>query len=149
VRILYCSSDENVIACLVFGMSTFNTCPWIINLGSKSGRAYNIILGSFTYKMIHIYKGILECDALPEEKYRTAHAKIKYIEHLLSTAENALGLLDDTEKKVITDIYFRKEELYDVCEECSLERSSIYRYRTSALKKIAKAVYGIDENEAV
>ena len=98
---------------------------------------------------LNFYKGILECDALPEEKYRTAHAKIKYIEHLLSTAENALGLLDDTEKKVITDIYFRKEELYDVCEECSLERSSIYRYRTSALKKIAKAVYGIDENEAV
>lgn len=98
---------------------------------------------------LNFYKGILECDSLPEEKYKTAQNKIKYIEHILSAADKALELLDETERKIITNIYFRKEELYDVCEECSLERSSIYRYRTSALKKIAKAVYGIDENMAV
>jgi len=98
---------------------------------------------------LNFYRGILECESLPEEKYKTAQNKIKYIEHLLSSAENALCLLDETERKVITNIYLNKEELYDVCEECSLERSSIYRYRTSALKKIAKAVYGIDDSPAV
>ena len=98
---------------------------------------------------LNFYKGIMECESLPEEKYKTAQTKIKYIEHLLSSAENALCLLDETERKVITNLYLNKEELYDVCEECSLERSSIYRYRTSALKKIAKAVYGIDDSPAV
>ncbi len=97
---------------------------------------------------LNFYKGILECDALPEEKYCTARAKIKYLEHLLSSAEKAVDLLDETEKKVITNMYLQKESFYDICEECSLERSSIYRHRTSALKKIAKAVYGIDESEA-
>lgn len=98
---------------------------------------------------LNFYKGILECESLPEEKYTAARSKIKYIEHLLRSAENALGLLDATERKVITNMYLRKEPFYDICEECSLERSSIYRHRTSALKKIAKAVYGIDESEAV
>ena len=48
-------------------------------------------------------------------------------------------------REVIDKLYFHKElSFYDICEECGLERSSIYRHRTNALYKIATAIYGAD-----
>ena len=37
------------------------------------------------------------------------------------------------------------DALEEVCEACGLERSSVYRYRTRALKKLAAALYGEGE----
>ena len=95
---------------------------------------------------VDYYKGLLECDNLPFETREKAAAQVKYQNHIISSIERALSLLDKTEREIIDKLYFRKElSFYDICEECGLERSSIYRHRTNALSKIATAIYGADD----
>ena len=98
---------------------------------------------------IEFYKGLLECDSLPEDKYKKALEKLKYLNHMVNSVEHAIELLTDTEREIIKKLYFHKElSFYDICEDCSLERSSVYRHRTNALKKISKAIYGVDDEIA-
>lgn len=95
---------------------------------------------------VDYYTGLLECDSIPTETREKAAAQIKYQTHIILSIERALSLLDKTEREVIDKLYFHKElSFYDICEECGLERSSIYRYRTNALCKIATAIYGVAE----
>jgi len=94
---------------------------------------------------VDYYNGLLECDNLAYEARAKAASQVKYQTHIISSIERALSLLDKTEREVIDKLYFHKElSFYDICEECGLERSSIYRHRTNALYKIATAIYGAD-----
>ena len=96
---------------------------------------------------IDYYTGLLDCNSLTEEAKSKAISQIKYQSHIISSIERALSFLDKTEREVIDKLYFHRElSFYDICEECGLERSSIYRHRTSALHKIATAIYGAEEN---
>ena len=44
---------------------------------------------------------------------------------------------------IITELYLSHEHSFaNVCEACALEKSSVYRYRARALKKLAAALFG-------
>ena len=89
------------------------------------------------------YNNIRGCAEIPVCESRALNAKIKYLTHTVAAIEHALTLLGDTERDVIDKLYFNKDMTFDdVCESCALERSSIYRYRAGALRKIAIALFG-------
>lgn len=114
-------------------------------MAEKLLRDYELYKSSIDY-----YTGLLECPSLTDAVREKAVAQIQYQNHMIASIERAISLLEKTERQVIDKLYFHKElSFYDICEECGLERSSIYRYKNNALCKIATAVYGIDGNEAV
>lgn len=114
------------------------------NQGKK--RAEMLLLDLEAYKSsLEYYKGLMQCGGVPVREAGEVSAKIKYLTHIISSTEHALSLLSPTELDIITKLYMNKELTFDdVCESCALERSSIYRYRTSALTKISKAIYGVE-----
>ena len=109
-------------------------------------RAEKLLLDLEAYKSsLEYYKGLSECGGVPVREAGLIKSKIKYLTHLISSVEHAMSLLSPTEFDIITKLYMNKELTFDdVCESCALERSSIYRYRTSALTKISKAIYGTE-----
>lgn len=114
------------------------------NQGKK--RAEMLLLDLEAYKSsLEYYRGLVRCGGLPVHEAGEAATKIKYLTHIISSLEHAMSLLTPTELDIITKLYLNKELTFDdVCESCALERSSIYRYRTSALTKISKAIYGTE-----
>lgn len=109
-------------------------------------RAEKLLLDLEAYKCsLEYYRGLSECESIPASEAGIISSKIKYLTHLISSVEHALAVLTPTEFDIITKLYLNKELTFDdVCESCALERSSIYRYRTSALTKISKAIYGTE-----
>ena len=105
-----------------------------------------LLLDLEAYKSsLEYYKGLMQCGGVPVCEAGEVSAKIKYLTHVISSTEHALSLLSPTELDIITKLYMNKELAFDdICESCALERSSIYRYRTSALTKISKAIYGVE-----
>ena len=92
---------------------------------------------------LNYYESIRDCAELTLKQHREFEQKQKYLSRTVSAVEHALTMLSDTERDIVTKLYFNSAMTFDdVCESCALERSSIYRYRSSALKKIAKAIYG-------
>ena len=81
---------------------------------------------------------------LPPYKAEVCRRRIQSLTKTLDAAEHALALLDPVERTVIEGMCICRtpEALEDVCEACGLERSSVYRYRTRALKKLAVALFG-------
>ncbi len=112
------------------------------NLYRKKAEA--LLLDLEAYKSsLEYYRGLSECGALTPRQTEQIAAKIKFLSHTVASVEHAMTLLSPTEFDIITKLYLSKEHSFDdVCESCALERSSIYRYRTSALTKISKAIYG-------
>ena len=84
---------------------------------------------------------------LPPRKAEILKKRIQYLTKTLRAAERALALLDPVERTVIERMCIRRtpEALEEVCEACGLERSSVYRHRARALKKLAAALYGEGE----
>lgn len=69
--------------------------------------------------------------------------RIRYLSRTIEAVEHSLGYLDPIEQKIITELYFNHEHSFaNVCEACALEKSSVYRYRARALKKLAAALFG-------
>ncbi|MBP3368662.1 MAG: hypothetical protein J6L71_04425 [Clostridia bacterium] len=94
---------------------------------------------------LEYYRGLVQCGGVPVREAGHVAARIKYLTHIIASTEHALSLLTPTELDIITKLFLNKELTFDdVCESCALERSSIYRYRTSALTKISKAIYGTE-----
>ncbi len=109
-------------------------------------RAEKLLIDFEAYKCsLEYYKGLEECGGITVREAGHVASKIKYLTHMISAIEHAMSLLSPTEYDIITKFYLHKELSFDdICESCALERSSIYRYRTSALLKISKAIYGVD-----
>ncbi len=63
----------------------------------------------------------------------------------VSTADRALGALSPEEKLVLHRLYIHPERnaIERLCQELSLEQSSIYRKRDQALHRFTMALYGI------
>lgn len=59
--------------------------------------------------------------------------------------EDGLGLITPLERKVVTHLIIEGRNADDVCELCALERSSVYRYRAAALRKLALIFFAVDE----
>ena len=92
---------------------------------------------------IEYYSAIKDCAELNLRQLKEIDKKEKYLRRTVSATEHAMTFLDDTEREILTRLYINKDmAIEDLCELCALERSSIYRYRSSGLRKIAKAVYG-------
>lgn len=99
-----------------------------------------------TYKIsVEIMRELENCGALSLRKAKTAHIKREHYENLIKAADRAMSLLTPTERRIIDELYFRKDEhsFFDVCEICAMEKSSIYRHRDKALNKIGKAIFGL------
>lgn len=84
---------------------------------------------------------------LPPHKAEIRKKRIDYLTNTLGAVDCALELLSPVERTVIEGLCFRRtpEALEEVCEACGLERSSVYRHRARALKKLAAALYGEGE----
>lgn len=100
---------------------------------------------------IEVYRSAVEtmkdmenCGGVSLRKAKTARERRIYYEKLLTAADRAIELLTPTEKQVINELYFSDPEhnFFDVCDACAMEKSSIYRYRSRALDKIGRAVFG-------
>jgi len=99
----------------------------------------------FYKSSLDYYGKIRGCAELTLRQHREMNKKAEYMTRTLHAVEHALTMLNPTERDVVTKLYLERGfTVDDVCEVCALERSSIYRYRSSALKKIAKALYGAE-----
>lgn len=67
-------------------------------------------------------------------------------ERWVAVTSGALGKLTETEKKVLTKLYVEGEDVQQVCQVLRVERSSLYRCRDAALKKLTLALYGTLES---
>ena len=92
---------------------------------------------------LEYYKN-LECQQnLSTSKAEKITKKISTISNEIKTVENALSFLSDIEYEIIDKMYISSERsAEDLCGDIPLERSSIYRYRKSALEKISIALFG-------
>jgi len=90
---------------------------------------------------------IRDAAALPPRQAEIRKKRIRYLTQTLGAADHALTLLSPVERAVIEGMCIRRtpEALEEVCEACGLERSSVYRHRARALKKMAAALYGEGE----
>jgi DNA-directed RNA polymerase specialized sigma subunit len=100
-------------------------------------REYNACCHSLAYLMS------IRDTGLSLKKEEIARRRIKYLSHTLNALEHAVGLLDPLEQKIIRGLYFDADgSVEKVCDTCALEKSSVYRYRTRAIEKLAAAMYG-------
>lgn len=62
----------------------------------------------------------------------------------VSRVSNALSILTDDEKKILTRFYIIPERgvAFNLAEEKHVEHKTIYRWKDSALEKFATAMYG-------
>lgn len=56
--------------------------------------------------------------------------------------DDALELLTPQEQKILRRLYMEEADATSVCRELGMERSSLYRYRDGALRKLTLALYG-------
>lgn len=91
---------------------------------------------------LEYYEEIRGCAELSIRQHNAIERKQKFLTRTLSAVERAMTKLNGTEREVVTELFFNGKEIDDVCEKCALERSSIYRYRASAMRKMAVALYG-------
>lgn len=60
--------------------------------------------------------------------------------------DDALELLTPQERKILRRLYMEEADATAVCRELGMERSSLYRYRDGALRKLTLALYGAVES---
>ena len=80
---------------------------------------------------------IREDAPLSPRKSALLKKRIRYLTHTITAVEHALGRLEPIEQTILEGLFLRPasaDALEEVCEACGLERSSVYRYRTRALK---------------
>lgn len=67
-------------------------------------------------------------------------------ESWVQVTNEAMKKLTVTEEKVLTKLYVEGADVQQVCDVLQMERSSLYRYRDAALKKLTLALYGALES---
>lgn len=86
------------------------------------------------------YACLEENGSLPPRKAQEVRFRAKHYRETARAARKALENLNATERRIIELLYFTPDmTVDDVCEKAALERSSVYRYRASALEKISAA----------
>lgn len=84
-----------------------------------------------------------ETAALLPRAAETTRKRISSLTLTITSLEHALQLLTPLEHTIITNLYLNPEHSFDdLCSACALEKSSVYRYRTRALRKLAAAMFG-------
>lgn len=72
------------------------------------------------------------------------NANLEDNRRFVSRVSNALSILTDDEKKILTRFYIIPERgvAFNLAEEKHVEHKTIYRWKDSALEKFATAMYG-------
>ena len=72
---------------------------------------------------------------------------LKVAQSLIELTERGLANLDETERAVLEGFYFEQIEnrVEKLCERFSVEKSTLYRIKDSALEKFTRSEYGIIE----
>lgn len=88
-----------------------------------------------------------------QERLMDLMVKRQELEQCLSNAEcwtqitaDAMAQLTDQERSLLTMLYIDKVDPRMVCMQKNLDRSSLYRHRDAALKKLTLALYGALES---
>ena len=78
--------------------------------------------------------------SIPPRKAQEARLRAEHYRETARAARKALEHLNATKRSIIELLYFTPGmTVDDVCDKTALERSSVYRYRASALDKISAA----------
>lgn len=81
--------------------------------------------------------------AMSLRKEELLKKRIRYLSRTVEAVERSLEFLTPVERKIITGLYLEPNPSFErVCETCALEKSSVYRYRSRALEKLAVALFG-------
>lgn len=72
---------------------------------------------------------------------------LKIAESLIELTEKGLATLDKNERAVLEGFYFEKMDnrIERLCERFSVEKSTLYRMKDSALEKFTRSEYGVVE----
>lgn len=70
--------------------------------------------------------------------------RLRQTERTVACIERAMTMLTDSEQLLLNRMFINAGEspVDDVCEECRMEKSNIYRLRRRALDKFTMAIYG-------
>lgn len=91
-----------------------------------------------------VYEETADATELTPERRTALEKRITKTRRIVTAVDHAMTLLSPTETEIITGLYFENGlTAEDLCERCAMERSSIYRYRASALEKLESALYAI------
>ena len=82
--------------------------------------------------------------ALDEVRRENLDRQNRALRRKVRAIDDGLNLMSPLERDVITKLIIDKIPVEDVCELCALERSSVYRYRLSALRKLAVIFYAAE-----
>lgn len=87
------------------------------------------------------YEALMKNGSVPMRKAQTVQFRAAYYRETVKAVAKTMETLNKMEREVITLLYFTPDICVDdVCDKVAAERSTVYRYRASALDKIAEAV---------
>lgn len=115
-----------------------NRQKYYVRMGEKFMRDLPLYRSALTY-----YED-LSGTGLPETKQRVLDGKIQRLHHTMDAADRAMGLLTPLERDILTGLFLEEDKTpLDICADCAIEKSTLYRHRSHALEKIGKAIYGV------
>ncbi len=92
---------------------------------------------------IDYYTKLKNTDKLTIEQTKTVTYRLELYATMTRATRRAIENLTPTERRIVNLLYFTPETTVDdVCYEVSMERSTVYRYRASALDKISAQIFG-------
>jgi DNA-directed RNA polymerase specialized sigma subunit len=95
------------------------------------------------------YTRLSNISDLPLRKLKIVQTHLLSMSATVQAVEEALALLSPLEQEIIRLHYIEKHPFFDVEELVHLERSSVYRYHTMAIDKIAAVLYGEETESAL
>lgn len=88
-----------------------------------------------------------------EDRLMNILVKKQELELLLDRTESwlrvinmALGRLDQWDRRILQLLYIEDISVVKTCDELGLEKSTLYRYRDAALKRLTLSMYGVMES---
>lgn len=88
------------------------------------------------------YEALRDNGSVPMRKAQAVEARAVHYRETVKAVEKTMETFNKMEREVIMLLYFTPDMCVDdVCDKVAAERSTVYRYRASALDKIAEAVF--------
>ena len=88
------------------------------------------------------YEALRENGSVPMRKAQAVEARAIHYRETVKAVEKTMETFNKMERDVITLLYFTPDMCVDdVCDKVAADRSTVYRYRASALDKIAESVF--------
>ncbi len=98
---------------------------------------------TFYEAYIEYYTMLKKTDKLTIEQTKTVTYRLELYSAMTKAARRAIENLTPTERRIIDLLYFTPDtNVDDVCDIVAMERSTVYRYRASALDKLTAQIFG-------